>query len=89
VYFLVVKFNGSPLLTFKIDWNLVETSESREPVIKHYHVLIHYERTIEAESKFEAMHNTITGNTVIENAKITVIEIAPDLPVETLKRSWY
>jgi phosphoribosylformylglycinamidine (FGAM) synthase PurS component len=49
--------------------------------------MLHYEDTITAESQFEAMHNTIIGNTVVENAKITVIEIAPDLPVESLTRS--
>ena len=71
-----------------IDWDAVERSESGEPIEKQYHVMLHYENTITAESKFEAMHNTIIGNTVVENAKITVIEIANDLPVEPLTRSW-
>jgi hypothetical protein len=31
---------------------------------------------------------TILGNTVVENAKITVIEISPDLPIAPLHRSW-
>ena len=65
-----------------IDWELVERSESGEPIIKHYHVILHYERIAEAESKFEAMQDTMMGNTVVENAQITVIEIEPDLPVE-------
>ncbi len=70
------------------DWDMVERSESGEPIVKHYHVVLHYEQIAEAESKFEAMHNTILGNTVVENAKIAVIEIAPDLQVEPLAKSW-
>jgi hypothetical protein len=70
------------------DWHTVEQSESGEPIEKQYHVMLHYESTITAPSKFEAMHDTIMGNTVVENAKITVIEISPDLPIEPLPRSW-
>jgi hypothetical protein len=70
-----------------IDWDAVERSDSGETIAKHYHVILHYERIAEDESKFEAMHNTIMGNTVVENAKITVIEINSDLPVEPLVRS--
>lgn len=72
-----------------IDWDTVERSESGEPIEKQYHVMLHYEDIITAESKFEAMHNTIMGNTVVENARITVIEIASNLSVEPLTRSWY
>lgn len=68
------------------DWEAVEGLESGEPIEKHYHVILHYERIAEAESKFEAMHDTILGNTVVENAKITLIEIDSDLPVEPLTR---
>lgn len=64
------------------DWLAVERSESGEIIHKHYHVILHYECLMAAESKFEAMHNTIMGNTVVENAKITVIEIAPDLQID-------
>ena len=70
-----------------IAWDTVERSNSGEPIAKHYHVILHYERIAEEESKFEAMHNTIMGNTVVENANITVIEIAPDIPIEPLTRS--
>jgi phosphoribosylformylglycinamidine (FGAM) synthase PurS component len=70
------------------DWQTVEESESGEPIEKQYHVMLHYESTITASSKFEAMHDTMMGNTVVENAKITVIEISPDLPIEPLQRSW-
>lgn len=69
-------------------WDAVERSETGEPIQKQYHVLLHYEDYVTAESKFEAMHNTILGNTVIENAKITVIEVPEDLPVQALLRSW-
>ncbi|AVH63786.1 hypothetical protein [Nostoc sp. 'Peltigera membranacea cyanobiont' N6] len=71
-----------------IAWDTVERSNSGEPIAKHYHVILHYERIAQEESKFEAMHNTIMGNTVVENANITVIEIDPDIPIELLTRSW-
>ncbi|MBD2302982.1 hypothetical protein [Nostoc sp. FACHB-190] len=71
-----------------IAWDTVERSDSGEPITKHYHVILHYERIAEEESKFEAMHNTIMGNTVVENANITVIEIDPNIPIEALTRSW-
>ncbi|GCL35103.1 MAG: hypothetical protein VKL60_06130 [Sphaerospermopsis sp.] len=71
-----------------IDWETVERSDSGEPIAKHYHVILHYERIAEEESKFEAMHNTIMGNTVVENAKITVIEIDQSIPIDPLTRSW-
>lgn len=71
-----------------ITWDTVERSDSGEPITKHYHVILHYERIAEEESKFEALHNTIIGNTVVENAKITIIEVDPDIPIEPLTRSW-
>lgn len=71
-----------------IAWDTVERSDSGEPIAKHYHVILHYERIAEEESKFEAMHNTVMGNTVVENANINVIEIDPDIPIEPLTRSW-
>ncbi|MHC5770399.1 MAG: hypothetical protein ACYTXI_33410 [Nostoc sp.] len=70
-----------------IDWDTVERSDSGEPIAKRYHVILHYERIAEEESKFEALHNTIMGNTVVENAKITVIEIDSDIPIDPLMRS--
>jgi hypothetical protein len=68
------------------NWDLVECSETGEPIKKRYHVILHYERIGEAESKFEAMEDTIMGNIVVENAKISLIEIDTDLPVEPLTR---
>jgi hypothetical protein len=70
-----------------IDWSAVEQSESGEPIEKEYHVILHYETIRTAESKFEAMHDTMMGNTVVENALISVIEINPDLAIEPLRRS--
>lgn len=72
-----------------IDWDTVEKSASGEAITKQYHVILHYERIGEAESKFEAMHDTLMGNTVVENAKITIIEIDPDIPVNHLTRRGY
>ncbi|MEH1887519.1 hypothetical protein [Nostoc sp.] len=71
-----------------IAWDTVERSDSGKPITKHYHVILHYERIAEEESKFEAMHNTIMANTVVENANITVIEIDADIPIEPLMQSW-
>jgi hypothetical protein len=67
----------------------ITRSDSGEPIQKHYHVILHYEEIAEAESKFEARHNTILGNTVVENANISVIEISPDIPIEPLEVSWH
>jgi hypothetical protein len=69
------------------DWLAVELSESGEPINKNYHVILHYERIAEAESKFEAMQDTMMGNTVVENALLSVIEISPDLEINPLTRS--
>jgi hypothetical protein len=38
------------------------------------------------ESKFEVIHNTLIGNTVIENAQVTVISIYPALQVAQAER---
>jgi hypothetical protein len=69
------------------DWIAVEHSPDGEVITKRYHVVLHYERVVEDESKFEAMNNTIMGNTVMENALITVMEVDQDLPVETVARA--
>lgn len=64
------------------DWLAVERSESGEVIQKHYHVILHYECLGIAESKFEAIQDTLMGNTVVENAKVTLIEIDAKLPVQ-------
>ncbi|GJD22938.1 hypothetical protein RIVM261_078940 [Rivularia sp. IAM M-261] len=66
------------------DWEAVELSASSEPIEKRYHVILHYERITSSESKFEALQNTLLGNTVVENAKVTLIEIDANLPVQPL-----
>lgn len=65
-----------------IDWEDRSYSEFDEPILKQYHVILHYERIAEEESKFEALQNTMLGNTVVEDATITLVEIEPDLPVK-------
>ncbi|MCC3423353.1 MAG: hypothetical protein JGK12_05340 [Microcoleus sp. PH2017_01_SCD_O_A] len=72
-----------------IDSLAVELSDSGEPINKYYHVIVHYEEISEAESKFEAVHNTIMGNTIVENARLAAIEIDPDIEIEPLERSGY
>ncbi|MEG4800895.1 hypothetical protein QUB63_13395 [Microcoleus sp. ARI1-B5] len=67
-----------------IDWDAVELSDSGEPIEKCYHVILHYERIAKEESKFEAMQNTLLGNTVVERGQLSIIEISPDLPIQRL-----
>ncbi|BBD62994.1 hypothetical protein NIES2109_58440 (plasmid) [Nostoc sp. HK-01] len=63
------------------DWEAVEYSAAGEPIQKRYHVILHYERIRKAESKFDALQDTLLGNTVVENAKVNLIEIDDDLPL--------
>jgi hypothetical protein len=51
---------------------------TQHPELKRYHVILHYEHITEAESKFDALENTLLGNTVIENATCTLIELSED-----------
>lgn len=67
-----------------IDWETVERSSTGEPIQKRYHVILHYERIRKAESKFEALQDTLLGNTVVENAKVNLIEIDDNLPIQAL-----
>ena len=70
-----------------IDWDAVDRSPSGQVNEKRFHVILHYERVAGEESKFEAMVNTQTGNTVVENAEISIIQVDPDLPIEPLETS--
>jgi hypothetical protein len=70
------------------DWDAVERSPNGDIIQQRYHVILHYERIAEDESKFEAMHNTIMGNTVVENATIAVIKVDEALPLEPIVRPW-
>ena len=62
----------------------VERSSSGEIIEREYHIIVHFEHIITDESKFEAFHNTIVGNLVVENAQISVIQINSDLPESPL-----
>ena len=66
----------------QIEWDVVERSEVGTPVQNYYHVILHYETIAEEESKFYAMHDTIMGNTVVENATITIVQVDPDFAID-------
>lgn len=70
------------------DWEAVDRSPSGRAIDKHFHVILHYERIATEESKFEAMLNTHLGNTVIETAYTTIIQVDPDLPIEPIVRGY-
>jgi hypothetical protein len=69
-----------------IDYLTVEKNSSGKVIEKTFHVTLHYECIIDDESKFEASHNTRSGNLVAENAQITVIAIDPVLHIEQAER---
>lgn len=83
---LAHKFRMEAEAEQSIDWEAVDRSPSGIVIEKRFHVILHYEDVTEDESKFEAMHGTLLGNTVIENAGVSVIQIDPDLPIEPLER---
>ena len=59
--------------------------DAAEQTQKHrYHVILHYEQIIEAESRFEALHDARMGSTVVENAKCVAIKVAPDVEQQVL-----
>jgi hypothetical protein len=63
-----------------VDWDAVDRSPSGEGEDKRFHVILHYERLLDEESKFDALHNTLLGNTVVENAETTIIQVDPHFP---------
>jgi phosphoribosylformylglycinamidine (FGAM) synthase PurS component len=69
-----------------VDWEAVERSSNGEILQQRYHITLHYERITEDASKFEAIHNTILGNTVVENATIAVIKVDEGLPLKPIVR---
>ena len=69
-----------------IDWEALDRLPSGKVKEKRFHVIMHYERVAEEASKFEAMVNTQMGNTVVENAEISIIQVDPELPIEPLYR---
>lgn len=64
-----------------VGWEAVNRSPSGKVIDKRFHVIMHYERLVAEESKFEAMTNTLLGNTVVENAELTIIQVDPDFPM--------
>jgi phosphoribosylformylglycinamidine (FGAM) synthase PurS component len=69
-----------------IEWEAIERSACGEVINKLFHVILHYEHVAEEESKFEAMTNTLLGNTVVENAEIAIIQVEPGLPSPEWRR---
>lgn len=65
-----------------IRWDRTFISESSSKESSTYHISVHYERIAEEESKFDAVHNTLMGNTVVENAAVDVIRIDPKLTID-------
>jgi hypothetical protein len=70
------------------DWDAVVRSPEGDIIQQRYHVILHYERIAEDESKFEAMHNTLMGNTVVENATLAVIPVDESLPIAPIVKPW-
>jgi hypothetical protein len=73
-----------------LDWDAEHKLPLGKVNKKRFHVILHYERVGDEASKFEAMVNTQMGNTVVENAEISIIQIDPDLlvvPVESRRGS--
>ncbi len=69
-----------------IAWDEVERSPSGKVREKRFHVILHYETIIDEESKFEARNDILMGNTVIENAETSIIQVDPMLPIKPWKR---
>jgi hypothetical protein len=76
------KFRNEAEAEQNIPWNAVDRSQAGQFARERYHVTLHYEVVADEGSKFEALHHTLIGNTVIENAEVTIIHIDPELPVE-------
>jgi hypothetical protein len=65
----------------------VERTAAGDAIEKYFHVTVHFEAISKDESKFEAIHNTLIGNTVVENAQVTVISINSALQIAQAE-SW-
>jgi hypothetical protein len=64
----------------------VEKTAEGEVIERYFHVTVHFEGIFKDESKFEAIHNTLVGNTVVENATVAAISIDPGLQVNGAER---
>jgi len=69
-----------------VDWEAVEYDANGGVVKKRFHVILHYERIADEESKFEAMHNSLLGNSIVEQASVTLIQINPTVEIEPIIR---
>jgi hypothetical protein len=85
---LARKFRMEAEAEQQIDWEAVDRSPSGTVNERRFHVILHYERVAEEETKFDAMHNTLLGNTVVENAEISIIQVDPEVPITPLQRRW-
>lgn len=66
----------------QLDWDKVERLPSGDINQHRYHVIVHYERVAEEDCKFAAVTETHMGNTIVENAEISIIRVDPDVPLE-------
>ncbi len=64
----------------------VDKTAEGQVIEKYFHVTVHFDVIFKDESKFEAIHNTLVGNTVVENAMVTAISIDPGLQVNGAER---
>jgi hypothetical protein len=64
----------------------VEKDAEGKVIEKCFHVTVHFEGIFKGESKFEVIHNTLMGSTVLESAWVTAIEIDPALQVAQAER---
>jgi len=71
-----------------IEWEAVELSKTGDEIKRRFHVILHYERVTEEPSKFDARMNTMMGNSVVENAIYTIIQVDPTLPIEPIVRQY-
>jgi hypothetical protein len=64
----------------------VEKNAEGKVIEKCFHVTVHFEGIFKGKSKFEVIHNTLMGSTVVESAWVTAIEIDPALHVAQAER---
>lgn len=69
-----------------IPWNMDDDRFPAGGIEQRYHVIVHYESVGEDKTKFRAFENTLMGNTVVEEAEVSVILVDPDLPIEPLRK---
>ena len=83
---LARKFRMESEAEQKVDWLAVDCCPLGDAIEKRFHVILHYERLIEEESKINAHLHTCLGNTVINFAEMSIIQVDPDLEIEPLSK---